>query len=121
MSKDIRQIYKHGQYQLSTLSFKAPVCSSSDSQTSSYIELTPTSVLSVRYKKQNNCVLCYQNSIHNDVCITNNDDINSCEKARKRNYIIPPTSTHNDHVQRIATTSASVLNLHTTTILLPVS
>ena len=83
MGKDIRKIYEHSQSHLSTLSFKAPVCSSSASQTSSYFESTTTSVPSVRDKNQNNSDLCSQNSIHNYVSSTNNDDIKSCETARK--------------------------------------
>ena len=63
MGKEIERIYKHGQYQISTLSFKAPVCSSL------------ASVPSVREKKQNNSVLGSKNFIQNDLCITNNDDI----------------------------------------------
>ena len=51
MGKDIGKIYKHGQYQLSNVSFKAPVRAYSASQTSSSIKLTTTSVPSVRDKK----------------------------------------------------------------------
>ena len=120
MGKDIGWIYKHSQSQLLPLSFKAPVFSSSVYQTSSSIELTKTSVPSVRNKKHNNNVLCSQNSIQNDVIITNNDDIQACETSRKQNYRIPTSSTPNHHAQRIATTSASMLNLHTTTVLPPV-
>ena len=47
MGKDIEQIYKHSQSQLSTPSIKTPVISYSNSQTSSSIELTITSVSSV--------------------------------------------------------------------------
>ena len=42
MGKDIGLIYTHSQYQLSTLSLKTPVSSSSKPQTSSAIELTTT-------------------------------------------------------------------------------
>ena len=59
------------------------------------------------------------NTIQNDERITKNDDIQSCETARKKNYIIPTTSTPNNHTQRIATTSSSILNLNTPTILTP--
>ena len=120
VGKDIGQIYKHSQSQLSTSSFKAPVRSSSASKTSSSIELATTSVPTVRDKNQKICVLCSQNSIHNDVSIINNDDIHSRKTSRKKNCSIPITSTPNHHAQRIATTSASMLNLHTTTILPPV-
>ena len=75
MAKDIGKNYKHSQSQLSTSSLKAPVSSSSDPLTSSAIELTTTSVPSVRDKNQNNYVLYYQNTIQNDASITNNDDI----------------------------------------------
>ena len=51
MGKEIDQIYKHSQYQLSTTPIKAPVFSYSDSQTSSSIKLTITSVYSVIDKK----------------------------------------------------------------------
>ena len=71
-------------------------------------------------KKQNNFVLGSKNSINNDVSITNNDNIKSCDTARKQNYSIPTASTPNHHAQRIATTSASMLDLHQTMILPPV-
>ena len=63
--------------------------------------------------------MCSQNFIHNDVIITNNDGIQSCEIERKK-YSITETSTTNHNAQRIAATSTSVLNLNTTTRLLPV-
>ena len=72
MDKDIEQICNHSQLQLSTSSFKVPVCSYSASQISYYIKLNTTSVISVRYKKQNNSVLGSENSIQNDLRITNN-------------------------------------------------
>ena len=50
MGKDIGRIYKHSQSQLSTLSLKGPVSSSSVPQTSSAIKLTTTSIPSVREK-----------------------------------------------------------------------
>ena len=52
--------------------------------------------------------------------ITYNDDVQSCETSRKQDYSIPTTSTPNHHTQRFDTTSASILNLHTPTILPPV-
>ena len=52
MGKDIDQIYKHGQSQLSTTSIKEPVMSSSVSQTSLSIELTINSVSSIIDKKK---------------------------------------------------------------------
>ena len=84
--------------------FKAHVRSSSASQISSSIELTITSVPSVREKKENNYVLCSKNSIQNAVSITNNNNIQYCDTARKQNYSIPTTSIPNHHAQRIATT-----------------
>ena len=119
MGKDIGQIYKHSQSKISNKSFKAPFSSSYASQTSPVIELKATSIPSVRDKNQNNSVLCSQNTIHNDVSITNNDDIKSCDTEVRKNYSIPTTSTPNYYSQRIDTTSASILNLHTTTILPP--
>ena len=83
MGKDIVQIYKYIQYQLLTLSLNAPVISSSDPQKSSAIELTTTSVPSVRDKHQKNYVLYSQNTIQNDASITYNDDIQSCDTERK--------------------------------------
>ena len=59
------------------------------------------------------------NTIQNDERITKNDDIQSCETA-KRNYSIPTILTPNNHTQRIATTSSSILNLNTHTILSPI-
>ena len=53
MGKDIRRIYKHIQYQLSTLSLKTIVISFSNPQTSSAIELTTTAVPSAPDKHQN--------------------------------------------------------------------
>ena len=50
MGKYIGRIYEYSQSQISTLSLKAPVSSSSDPQTSSAIELTTTYVPSVRNK-----------------------------------------------------------------------
>ena len=52
MGKYIGKIYKHSQYQLSTLSLKAPDISSSEPQTSSDIELTTMSVPYVTAKHQ---------------------------------------------------------------------
>ena len=83
MGKDTGQIYKYSQSQLSSFSLKEPVSSSSDPQTPSDIELTTTSVPSVRDKIQNNYVLYSKNTIHNVASITNNDDIQYCETAKK--------------------------------------
>ena len=82
MGKDIGQIYKHSQSQLSIFSCKAPVCSSLASQTSSSIKSTTTSVPSVRDKNQKNSVLGSENPVQNDLSITNNYDIQSCETER---------------------------------------
>ena len=82
MGKDIGRIYKHSQSQISTSSFKAPVSLSSYPQTSSSIELTTMSVPFFRDKNQNNSVLCSQNSIHNDISITNNNYIKYCNTER---------------------------------------
>ena len=102
------------------MSPKAPVSSSSDPQTSSAIELTTTSIPFVRDKNQNNYVLYSQNTIQNDATIPDNDKIQSCDTARKQNYIIPNISTPNHHTQRISNKSSSILNLNTPTILPPV-
>ena len=83
MGKDIGQIKKHSQYQLSTSSLKAPVSSSSDPQTPSAISLTATHVPSVTDKNQNNSVLYYQNTIQNYATITNNYNIQSYETAKR--------------------------------------
>ena len=84
MGKDIGRIYKHSQPQLTTHSFKEPVLESLASQTSSSIKLTTASVPSVRDKKQNNSILCSENSTHNDLSIKNNDNIQYCETKRKQ-------------------------------------
>ena len=89
MGKDIGKIYKHSQSQLSTFSLNTPVSSSSEPQTSSATKLTTTSVPSVTDKNQNNYVFYSKNTIQNDATITNNDDIQSCETAKKQNYSIP--------------------------------
>ena len=78
MGKYIELIYKHSQSQLSTLSLKAPVSSSSESQTSSAVKLTTTFVPYSRDKHQNNSIFYSQNTIQNDATITKNDDIQSC-------------------------------------------
>ena len=84
MGKYIGQIYKHSQYQLSTLSLKTPVSSSSKPQTSSAIELTTISVLSETDKHHNNSVLYSQDNIQNDISISNNDNIQSCEIPKNK-------------------------------------
>ena len=78
------------------------------------------SIPSVIDKNKNNPVLYSQNTIQNDATITNNDDIKSCETAKKQNYSIPTISTPNHHTQSIATTYSGILNLNTPTILPPV-
>ena len=80
MGKDIGKILKRSQFQLSTPSIKALVLSYLAYQTSSSIELTITYVPSVMDKKQTNYVFCFKNSIQNDLSITNNDYIHSCDK-----------------------------------------
>ena len=120
MGNGIGRICKNSNSQLSTYSLKAPVSLYSDPQTSSDIELTTTPVPSVTEKNQNNSVLYSQNNIHNDPNITKNEDIQSCETAKKQNYSIPTISTPNHHSQRIATTPSSRFNSHTPTILPPV-
>ena len=82
MGKDIVQIYKHSQPQLSTSSIKAPVISSSEPQKSSAIKLTTTYIPSTTDKHQNNSVLYSQNTFQNDAIIPNNDNIQSCETPK---------------------------------------
>ena len=64
-------------------------------------------------KNKNNYIFYPQNIIQNDATITKNDDIQSCETEKI-------FSTPNNHSQRIATTSSSMLNLNISTILPPV-
>ena len=104
MGKAIGKICQHRQSQLSTLSIKEPVLSYSASQTSSSTSLTRTLVSSVIDKKQTNSVLCSQNTIQNDLNITNNDNIKSCETPRK-NCITPNTSNPNHRAQCIGSMS----------------
>ena len=120
MVKDMGLIYKHSQYQLSTLSLKTSVSSSPKPQKSPAIEFTTKPAPYVTEKHQNNYILCSQNTIQNDSTITNNDDIQSCETPRKQHYIIPIISTPNNNSQYIASTYSSRLNFNTPTILPPV-
>ena len=60
-----------------------------------------------------------QNSIQNDLSITNNDDIQSFETQKKQNHSIPTTLNPNHHAQRIRAMSVILLNLHTTMKLTP--
>ena len=62
MGKDIEQIYKHSQSQLSNFSIKVPVSSSSENKTPSAIQVTTTFVPSITDKHQNIYVLCSQNT-----------------------------------------------------------
>ena len=82
MGKDIGRFYKHSQSELSTFSIKEPVSSSSISQTYSAINLTTTYFPYIPDKHQNNSVLCSQNTINNDETITNNDNIQYCERKK---------------------------------------
>ena len=84
VGKYIGRIYKYSSSQLSTLSLKSPVSSSSEPQTSSAIELTTTSVPSSKDKHQNNSVFYSQKTIQNDATITNNDNIQSCETPKNK-------------------------------------
>ena len=79
-----------------------------------------TSVPSDIDKKQTNSVLCYQNSIHNGLSITNNDNLQSCGTQKKQNHSIQTTSNHKYHAQHISTKSVKLVNLHTNTKLSPV-
>ena len=72
------------------MSLKAPVISSPDPQTLSALKSTTTSVPSVTDKNQNNSVLYYQNTIQNDAKITNNDNIQYFETARKKIIAFQP-------------------------------
>ena len=121
MGNDIGKIYKHGQPQFSNLSLKTSVSSSSEPQTSSAIEFKKMSVPSVTDTNKKKYVLYSQNTIQNDATITKNDDIQSCEAAKKQNYSIPTISTPNHPSKYIATTSSSRLNFNTSTILPPFS
>ena len=100
IGKDIGGIYKHGQSELSTLSIKKPVFQNPASQKSSSIELTITCVSSIIDKEETDSVLCSQNTTQNDLNITNNDKIQSCETPRK-NYSIPTTLTPKHHARYI--------------------
>ena len=101
MGKDIDGIYKHSQSQLSTPSIKKPVFPYSASQTSSSINSTRTCVSSIIDKDQTDSVLCSQNTTHNYLNITNNNNIHSCDTPGNQHYRIPTTSTPNCHTKRI--------------------
>ena len=94
---------------------------SSVSQTSSSIDSARTCVSYVIDKEQTDFVLCSQNTTPNDLNITSNYDIGSCETQRKQNYRIPTTSTKIDHVRRISAMPFCSFSLHTTVKLPPVS
>ena len=64
IGKDIERIYRHSQSQISTLSLKAPVSSSSETKTFLAILLTTTSVPYATDKHQN-IFLYSQNTIQN--------------------------------------------------------
>ena len=81
--KNIGGIYKHCQYQLSKLVIKEPIISYIAYQESSYIEITITSVSYDIDKEKYNYIFCSQNTIHNYLNITNNDNIQSCERPKK--------------------------------------
>ena len=97
MGKYIGPIYNYSQYQLSTTSIKKSVFSFLASKTSSSIYSTRTCVSSIIDKEQTYSILCSQNTTQNDLRITNNNDINSCETPRKK-YIIPNNSTPKHHL-----------------------
>ena len=97
MGKGIGLIYKHG----------------SDYQKSYLINSIRTCVYSIIEKYQTSSVLCSQNTIQNDLNITNNDDIQSCETPIK-NYSIPTTSTPKNHAQPIGAMQVHSFNSHTT-------
>ena len=99
------------------MSLKTPVSSYSEPQTSSAIELSTPYVPYIIEIKQNNYVLYSQNTIQNDATITNNDDIQSFETAKKHNYSIPTISKTDHHSEHIATTFSCKLNFNTPTIL----
>ena len=90
MGKDIGQIYKHSQYQLSNSSLKAPVSSSSEHKTTSAFSLITTNFASVTDKHQKHYVLYNHNTIQNDETITNNDNIQSFETANKKIITFQP-------------------------------
>ena len=77
-------------YQLSTLSLKAPVSSSSEPQPFSDTELTTKYVTSATDKHQTNSVLYSKNTIQKNGTITNNDDIQSCETPKQKNIAFQP-------------------------------
>ena len=55
----------------------------SASQTLSSIKLTITSASYIIDKEQNNCIFCSQSNINNDLNVTNNDNVQSCETPKK--------------------------------------
>ena len=58
-------------------------------------------------------------TIHNDLNITNNDDIQSCKTPRKQSYSISTTLTPKHHMQHISAVSVRSFNVHTTEKLPP--
>ena len=72
-------------------------------------------------QKKNNCVLCSKNSIHNDLSITNNGNIKSCEHTKENKYRIPTTWNSYCHAQLVSETSVNLWNLHITMTVPPAS
>ena len=112
MGKYIIQIYKYSQSLLSNLSLKTPVSSSSETQTSSYIELTTTSVPSVKENHQKN--MFYIPKIPSRMMQQSQKMITYIlVRHPKINCSIPTISRHNHHSHSITTTSSSILNFNT--------
>ena len=83
MGEGVGCVQKHSQSKLSTPSIQKSVFSYSASQTSYSIKLTITSASYIIDKEQNNCIFCSQINISNDLNVTNNDNVQSCETPRK--------------------------------------
>ena len=109
--------FKNSQSQLSISSLKAPVSSSSESQTSSAFELTTTSITCATYKHQNKYVFVFP-KYHLEWCNHHKQWRHTVLwDTKKQNYNISTISTPNHHSQRIASTSSSIFNYNTHEIL----
>ena len=82
--KDIGQVYKHIQSQISTLSIKKPVSLCSEPQQS--VNVCP--FCDRQTSKQ--LYLSFPKTIQNDATIPNNEDIQSCETPKNRIIAFQP-------------------------------
>ena len=112
MGKEIGHFYKNNRLELSTLTLKEAVLSSSASHTSSASNSTRTYISS---RLNNKHITTNQNKNN----ISNTYDIHSCVTQRKQNYSVQATSKTTYLMPLNATFPIEYVKLHTTTELPP--